>query len=341
MVMDMLDMSVTLIVKAPNQQIEDQTIKCEPTWTIKKLKGYLSEVYPSKPRTEDQKLIYSGQLLPDSVILRDILRWYEGQEAHTLHLVCAPPRDRRPVNRSQSRMSEKKNTSALGENGVNSGTGGTDAADGLRQRLSSAEVPTSHSFTGNGSSGQFRAPDPGTTWAAAMAQPYGAGYDPNSMVQQLAMMQQAYAHYMAQYMQMLASGAGMPSGLNAQSLHPPQVTVPSPAVPEQVAPPVENQVQEAEAAVENNANILEGEDEARGNRDWLDWFYFMSRLMVLFSIVYFYSSPTRFVIVAALGILMYLCSNTYANTGSEVQLYCFPKLAIEVDRKRRWLQAVN
>lgn len=45
----MLDMSVTLIVKAPNQQIEDQTVKCEPNWTIKKLKGHLSEVYPSKP----------------------------------------------------------------------------------------------------------------------------------------------------------------------------------------------------------------------------------------------------------------------------------------------------
>lgn len=40
---------VTLIVKAPNQQIEDQTVKCELSWTISKLKGHLSEVYPSKP----------------------------------------------------------------------------------------------------------------------------------------------------------------------------------------------------------------------------------------------------------------------------------------------------
>lgn len=47
--MNSLDMSVTLIVKAPNQQIEDQTIQCELSWTIKRLKGYLSEVYPSKP----------------------------------------------------------------------------------------------------------------------------------------------------------------------------------------------------------------------------------------------------------------------------------------------------
>lgn len=46
--MDM-PLPVTLIVKAPNQQFEDQTIQCEITWTIKRLKGYLSEVYPCKP----------------------------------------------------------------------------------------------------------------------------------------------------------------------------------------------------------------------------------------------------------------------------------------------------
>lgn len=40
---------VTIIVKAPNQQFEDQTIHCELSWTIKQLKGLLSEVYPSKP----------------------------------------------------------------------------------------------------------------------------------------------------------------------------------------------------------------------------------------------------------------------------------------------------
>lgn len=40
---------VTIIVKAPNQQIADQTIKCHLSWSIKKLKDYLSQVYPSNP----------------------------------------------------------------------------------------------------------------------------------------------------------------------------------------------------------------------------------------------------------------------------------------------------
>ncbi len=45
---------VTIIVKAPNQQFEDQTIHCELSWTIKRLKGLLSEVYPSKPVSIDR-----------------------------------------------------------------------------------------------------------------------------------------------------------------------------------------------------------------------------------------------------------------------------------------------
>lgn len=35
-------------------------------------------------------MIYSGQLLQDAVVLKDVLRQYEGQETHTVHLVYTP-----------------------------------------------------------------------------------------------------------------------------------------------------------------------------------------------------------------------------------------------------------
>uniref|UniRef100_A0A182P493 Ubiquitin-like domain-containing protein n=1 Tax=Anopheles epiroticus TaxID=199890 RepID=A0A182P493_9DIPT len=76
-------MDVTLIVKASNQQCEDLTIKCEPSWTIRRLKGHLTEVYPGKPSTDEQKLIYSGQLLSDSVVLKDVLRHTSSREGGT------------------------------------------------------------------------------------------------------------------------------------------------------------------------------------------------------------------------------------------------------------------
>jgi hypothetical protein len=40
---------VTLVVKAPNQKIADQTVECALNWTVKKLKEHLAAVYPSKP----------------------------------------------------------------------------------------------------------------------------------------------------------------------------------------------------------------------------------------------------------------------------------------------------
>ncbi|CAK1547821.1 unnamed protein product [Leptosia nina] len=84
----MIPDNVTLIVKAPNQQIEDQNIECQTSWTVRQLKGHLSEVYPSKPKTEEQKIIYSGQLLDDNSVLKDVLRNYENPIPHTMHLVC-------------------------------------------------------------------------------------------------------------------------------------------------------------------------------------------------------------------------------------------------------------
>lgn len=43
------EVPVTLVVKAANQRIADQTVECVLGWTIRKLKQHLENVYPSKP----------------------------------------------------------------------------------------------------------------------------------------------------------------------------------------------------------------------------------------------------------------------------------------------------
>lgn len=48
------------------------------------------------------------------------------------------------------------------------------------------------------------------------------------------------------------------------------------------------------------------EDEEDINRDWLDWVYTASRLGVFLSIVYYYSSMSRFVLVMSSLVIMYL-----------------------------------
>lgn len=44
-----VDNPVTLVIRAPNQKYDDQTINCFQNWTVEKLKAHLSDVYPSKP----------------------------------------------------------------------------------------------------------------------------------------------------------------------------------------------------------------------------------------------------------------------------------------------------
>ena len=57
-----------------------------------------------------------------------------------------------------------------------------------------------------------------------------------------------------------------------------------------------------------------------GNHDMLDWLYVMSRVVVLASIVYFYSNLTRFMIVAGVVGLLYLYQVSF-NLYLETRLF--------------------
>ncbi|KAG7296511.1 hypothetical protein JYU34_020289 [Plutella xylostella] len=278
----MIPDNVTLIVKAPNQQIEDQNIQCQSSWTVKQLKGYLSEVYPSKPSTDEQKIIYSGQLLDDTTILKDVLRIYESQIGHTMHLVCTPRR----------RTIDPKPTPAP--------TVTPPETDGVRRRHVAPEAPA----TENVNRPETRQNDQNHTvemqnYLTSFVNNYGrvppypnnysfgeylpVANDPASMANHMMMMQQAYMQYMQQYANMWQAGNAVPgvppmNGTNDVPAQPP-------------AP-------EAPAVPPENAEDL--------RRDWLDHIYAASRLAVLFSLVYLYSSPFRLLLVMLLVAAGYL-----------------------------------
>lgn len=71
-------------------------------------------------------------------------------------------------------------------------------------------------------------------------------------------------------------------------------------VDEQAAQPV------VQDAPDINVGNNDAAEDAAFNRDWLDFFYTLSRIILLFGIVYFYSSPLRFLIVTFLGFAIYL-----------------------------------
>lgn len=88
----------------------------------------------------------------------------------------------------------------------------------------------------------------------------------------------------------------------------------SPADQEGEAQPAGNRAPPAEAAQQEqpmrmNAQgglAVDDEDGEERHRDWLDYLYTFSRFSVLLSIVYFYSTISRFVLVLTFFLFFYL-----------------------------------
>ncbi|XP_026699659.1 homocysteine-responsive endoplasmic reticulum-resident ubiquitin-like domain member 2 protein isoform X3 [Athene cunicularia] len=272
-----VDHPVTLIIKAPNQKYTDQTIKCFLDWTVGKLKSHLSKVYPSKPSTKDQRLVYSGRLLPDHLQLKDVLR---------------------------KNLDHSGSTAASPTNQEASSTSLNPSADGVRHRnlpqAQSNPIP-SH---------QFPYVMQGTIGNQFPGQGVPAGFSvyPAFSPLQMIWWQQMYARqYYMQYQaavsaQVTSSTEPVTSAVSqaVNSEHAPAnepAAVPNVAVQENrpVNPNVQMNAQ--------GGPVVNEED---FNRDWLDWMYTFSRAAILLSIVYFYSSFSRFVMVMGAMLLVYL-----------------------------------
>uniref|UniRef100_A0A8C3Y8L9 Homocysteine-responsive endoplasmic reticulum-resident ubiquitin-like domain member 2 protein n=1 Tax=Catharus ustulatus TaxID=91951 RepID=A0A8C3Y8L9_CATUS len=289
---------VTLIIKAPNQKYTDQTISCFLEWTVGKLKSHLSKVYPSKPSTKDQRLVYSGRLLPDHLQLKDVLRKV------TVNLVTVA-KDPQPQILFIFKNSEiSGSTAASPTNQEAASTSLSTSADGVRHRnlpqAYSNPMP-SHQFPylmqGN-IGNQF----PGQGIPAGFSM-YPA-FSPLQMIwwQQM-YVRQYYMQYQAAVSAQVTSSTEPARSAVAQAVnseHAPAnepVAVPNVAVQENR--PVNQNVQ-------MNAQGGPVVNEEDFNRDWLDWMYTFSRAAILLSIVYFYSSFSRFVMVMGAMLLVYL-----------------------------------
>lgn len=85
-----------ITIKSANQKVDDYVTICESIWTVRRLKQHISETHINKPNIEDQRLIYAGNLLKDSltlkqVFLRDSLctdLTNSSKTDFTIHLVC-------------------------------------------------------------------------------------------------------------------------------------------------------------------------------------------------------------------------------------------------------------
>ncbi|XP_054165000.1 homocysteine-responsive endoplasmic reticulum-resident ubiquitin-like domain member 2 protein [Oppia nitens] len=292
--------SIKVIIKAPNQKLVDQTVTCDIDWTVSALKAHISSVYPTKPRIEDQRLIYSGHLLNNQQTLREILQpidSIEDNHTFTIHLVCA-----QSPNETNSSTKTNHNSSIAN----NSNTMDANNSD----QNNSNNSQTNSNNLNNAFNGQF---------SPNMLTNANAMIPPDQLWQQMSYVQQAYAQYMAQYMAQnpYINQSFYNNNMLQNNIPPmtPPMAAPQ-AAPEVVAngalaPPQAPQVQRMNAGPGGQA-VIDDDDEGR-NRDWLDCFYWMSRAVVLFSIIYFYSSFTRFLLVIFLSVLLYLYQTNWFN----------------------------
>lgn len=280
--------TVQLKIKSPSAAISDLVMEARVEDTVLDIKKKIAEAYPTKPSPQQQKLVYSGKMLNDVSRLEDVLRFEDECSVFTFHLVCAMPRRR------------------------------SDASpDGLRYRpapsslppLDQVAVPPPASYT---------APTTTTTPTTNMEEmmrsfstQYTAAMTtmPSSPSEaELAAMQELYSQYLGLYMQYLGQDQAT---AQYQHLLPQQPALQQVQAREEVAGG-----QEAGAPVPGpNAGMVMNAGgggavaaEAAGdrNRDILDWVYVMTRVMLLFSVIYFHSSFLRLAFVVGLGFLVYL-----------------------------------
>ncbi|XP_068008863.1 homocysteine-responsive endoplasmic reticulum-resident ubiquitin-like domain member 2 protein isoform X4 [Melanerpes formicivorus] len=280
-----VDHPVTLIIKAPNQKYTDQTINCFLDWTVGKLKSHLSKVYPSKP-----------------------------DEYHMVHLVCTsrtPPSSPKP---STSREGHGAATSSS-----SSDRSGSAAASPPTQEASSAPLSSSTDGVRHRNPPQAQSnPIPSHQFPYVMqgignqfpgqGVPAGFSVYPAFSPLQMIWWQQVYARqYYMQYQaavsaQVTASTEPVRSAVG-QAVNSERAPANEPAAAPNVA------VQENRPVnpnVQMNAQGGPVVNEEDFNRDWLDWMYTFSRAAILLSIVYFYSSFSRFVMVMGAMLLVYL-----------------------------------
>ncbi|XP_069469349.1 homocysteine-responsive endoplasmic reticulum-resident ubiquitin-like domain member 2 protein isoform X2 [Ambystoma mexicanum] len=305
-----IDSPVRLVIKAPSQKYDDQTIDCFLDWTVENLKHHLSKVYPSKPSLKDQRLVYSGKLLLDHLRLKDVLR--KQDEYHMVHLVCStltPPSS--PKSNSSTELVgtssdlSSSNVEYLGSTTASTSATLNTASEVFRARNhppvqpSNVQNPAAFYFTQGSGSRQF----------SQHGTPVGLPQYPAIHPVHLLWWQHMYARQ--SYLQYHAAAISALSASNHQQASPvPPSRVQSEVViqNEQAAAPnlAPQENRPVNQNVQMNAQGGPVMNEEDFNRDWLDWMYTFTRATILFSIVYFYSSFSRFVMMMGAMLLVFL-----------------------------------
>jgi len=289
---------VQIKIKSPSANYPDVELCCQLEETVLAVKQKIEENFPTKPAVTGQKLVYSGKILKDWDKLGAVLRFDDEVTTYTFHLVCSLPQ-------KVSQTSQEPETELRQRHTANSRT----LADSTPSISFSSSSP---GLVGESQEMVEMMREFSTQYSAAMASMVN-----NPSEAEMAAMQQMYNQYVNLYMQYMQS----------QSLPQPPLFVPHQQDQQVAGAGVELQPQVAGDEAPNpgglvmNAGAAAGQIQDGGDRqrDILDWVYVMTRVMLLFSVIYFHSSFFRLAFVAGLGFLAYFYQNRIRQPAQNIQ----------------------
>ena len=293
--------SVQLKIKSPSANYSDVELCCDLGETVLSVKQKIEDNFPTKPAVSGQKLVYSGKILKDCDKLGEVLRFDDEVTTYTFHLVCALPQklsetSQQPETELRQRHTATSRTQADSYSSSSSSTGLVGESEEMAEMM--------REFS--------------TQYSAAMASMVN-----NPSEAEMAAMQQMYNQYVSLYMQYMQSQSLQQAPLFVQHQQDQQVAGAGVDLQPQVAGegvPAGNEAPNPGGLV-MNAGAAAGQIQDGGDRqrDILDWVYVMTRVMLLFSVIYFHSSFFRLAFVAGLGFLAYFYQNRIRQPVQNIQ----------------------
>jgi len=282
---------------SPNVQFPDQQLTLDMGMTIAQLKDLIRNL--KSEELSDIRLLYGGKILNDIDTLGEHLKassYMEDGDVFTIHLSCSVPSHHHEVE---------------------------SIAD--PETMPRTETGVSQDYQHG-----YGYPSWQTMYSYYNGQEFLHGTDDN----QLAAAQELYTQYMAayaEYMQLVSPTPSPPAdGAPAPPTHHTFTPAPAPAPAPEAAP----RHQMMNAGGGGAGGLMEDEPRAGGERDLLDWVYLSSRVMLLASVVYFYGSVARLVLVSCVAILLYFYQTGYFGLGNHLRRLRDRERRLEQRRER-------
>jgi homocysteine-responsive endoplasmic reticulum-resident ubiquitin-like domain member 1 protein len=282
--------TVVVRIKSPIARYTDLMLTCDRQLSVRGLKGLIEAGLPAHPPPADQKLVYAGKLLVDELLLEQFLRFEDDCSVFTIHLVCRiPEQPAKAASQPVSTSQDSDVNNGLRHRGSNSSdqsaVSPSNAANLVTAAATDSEPLTSAGFI-DAETRELRRIQELLQSLAATPSTGGVG------VEDLASMEEYYRQYLQLYSQHMLR--------LQQASHQQQAD-------HQLMPQPERAGPGAVAANEEADNIN------NNNNDLLDRIYAITRIMLLFSVIYFHSSFFRLLFVAVIAFLAHRFQNNQNN----------------------------